>query len=130
MRLRDQAGFSLIEIVIAMFVLALMAMALIPMMIGSLKLGVQNREMVAATSLANQLVTDARREGGSGCSALTLWAGRSDLAPANSGFTAAATASCPAGFPGAARVSVTVRPADDASSTLIRLTTKVMVKNA
>lgn len=125
-----QAGFSLIEIVIAMLVLALMALALMPMMISSLKLGVVNREIVSATSLANQLVTDARREGAGGCAALSAWAGRHDLAPSGSGFAAESTASCPSTYPGAARVSVTVGPDGDASRTLIKLTTKVMVPNA
>ncbi len=110
-----------------MFVLLLMSLALLPMLINATRLGTENRSIISAAALANELVTDARREGESGCSALTAWAARSDLAPSTSGFTAVATATCPAERPGGGRVSVTIHPAGDASRTLSELTTKVLV---
>ena len=110
-----------------MFVLMLMSLALLPMLINATRLGTQNRSTISATTLANELVTDARREGASGCSALTAWAARSDLAPSTSGFTAVATASCPTDRPGGGKVSVTIHPAGDTSRTLAQLTTKVLV---
>lgn len=124
-----QSGFSLIEIVIAMFVLALMVLALFPLLVGAMRASAVNNDIVEATSLANSLLTDARREGASGCSALTAWAGRPDLAPAGSSMTVKASAgACPAALPATVFVNVVIHPAGDDSRTLIELSTKVMVE--
>lgn len=127
---RGDSGFSLVEVVIAMLVLALMAMAFLPVLLGAMRTNGVNRNIVSATSVANALIADARREGTSGCAAVGTWAARSDLAPATSGFTVNATrASCPSSLPAAVKLTVVVRPADDPASTLIELTTKIMVES-
>jgi len=49
----DQVGASMIEVLLAIFALALMALGLAPLLIGSAQAGVTNTQLVAANSFAN-----------------------------------------------------------------------------
>jgi prepilin-type N-terminal cleavage/methylation domain-containing protein len=53
-----QAGVSLVEIVVAMFILAIMSVAILPLTIGAVQASAMNRDLLAADTLANtQLAT-------------------------------------------------------------------------
>jgi len=62
---RDE-GLGLIEIVVAMFLLALVALALLPLLISGMKLAVTNTTVAAATQLANDR-TSAAQAGSPDC---------------------------------------------------------------
>lgn len=58
---RDR-GFGLIEIVVAMFLLAIVTMAVLPLLVQGLKLSASNATVAAATQLANQQVELVRSQ--------------------------------------------------------------------
>ncbi len=53
---RGERGFGLIEIVVAMFLLAIVTLAVLPLLVQGLKLSASNSTVAAATQLANQQV--------------------------------------------------------------------------
>ncbi|WP_349898774.1 type IV pilus modification PilV family protein [Parafrigoribacterium soli] len=63
------AGFSLIEIVVSMFILALLAMALIPLLIQGMKASAASAAVASATQLVNSQLDMARSQA-STCSGL------------------------------------------------------------
>jgi len=50
---RTDDGFSLVEVLVAMFLLALMAIAVLPLLISASQVSVSNRELTTATAFAN-----------------------------------------------------------------------------
>lgn len=56
-------GLGLVEVVVAMFLLALVALALLPLLITGMKLAVANTTLAAATQLANDRMTAAQSAG-------------------------------------------------------------------
>jgi prepilin-type N-terminal cleavage/methylation domain-containing protein len=130
----DDRGFSMIEIVVAMFVLAVMSLGLLPLILGAIRTSVSNRQMVAATTLAGASLDDARRAAASSptCATLTNWrAGLVTGTPTADGTIVEATVgACPTSFPATVLVSVRVRQATDSTSTLAVLQTKIIVNSA
>jgi len=59
-RSADAAGFSLVEIVVAMFLLTVIALALLPALMGATKVSVVNRSLVEATAFANAQLAEIR----------------------------------------------------------------------
>lgn len=55
-----EEGLGLVEVVVAMFLLALVALALLPLLITGMKLAVANTTLAAATQLANDRMTAAQ----------------------------------------------------------------------
>lgn len=66
----DDAGFTLLEVVVAMFLLAIVVTGLIPALLGSLKMSAQNTNIATASQLVGQQI-DAARSGTATCAALT-----------------------------------------------------------
>lgn len=103
----DARGFGLIEIVVAMLLLAVVSMAVLPLLVQGLQLSALNATVAAATQLANQQVELVRSQ--SLCSAIV---------PATTTVTSQGVTmqvnrtvgtSCPvAGYPIAVPVSVSV----------------------
>jgi len=56
----DESGFGLVEIVVSMFLLALLAISFLPLLITSLKVTVSNTTLATATQLVNQDLEVAR----------------------------------------------------------------------
>lgn len=52
-RADSEHGFSLVEVVVTMFLVALMAVGILPLILGLTQTSVTNRTLLAATSLAN-----------------------------------------------------------------------------
>jgi len=68
----EQGGFTLIEVVVAMFLLAIVATGLIPALVGSLKVSAQNTNIATASQLVSQQI-DIARSGPATCAALTSY---------------------------------------------------------
>jgi len=107
-RRRYESGFTLLEPVIAMFLLMIVAVAFLPILINSLVQTSRNSEVVSATSLANHAIEDERAQ--------TTCAGLSALDQTTSSGSAVLRVvrqfgSCPSAFPGTAQVTVVVTDA-------------------
>lgn len=62
MRVRsaDAAGFSLVEVIIAMFILGIIAVALLPVLINGIQFSSQQASVATATRQLNALIEEAR----------------------------------------------------------------------
>lgn len=127
-----EAGVSLVEIVVAMFLFAVMSVAILPLMIGAVQASATNRDLVAANSLANaQLATlqiafpnSAQNQ----CSSVLATAASGIPDPSKSGAMASISfGTCPSSYP--ATVSVTVRAfrPNNASKAVVTLESAVLV---
>lgn len=107
----DEGGFTLIEIVVALFLLAIVATGLIPTLVGSLKVSSQNTTIATASQLVAQQI-DIARTGPATCSALMNYkiavlppvvdARGISFQPIRNSVT------CTSGAPGIAKVKVSV----------------------
>jgi len=70
LRLVDDEGMGLIEVVVAMFLLAIIAISLLPLLVNGLRSAVTNTTIAAATQLANDRIRLAQAAS-PGCSAVT-----------------------------------------------------------
>ncbi|MGC4152794.1 MAG: hypothetical protein QM628_06910 [Propionicimonas sp.] len=124
---------SLIEILIAMLLLALMAVAVIPLLIVPVKASLSNRATVAATTFANATLESLRAEfpldEESSCMAVRAKENPSLSDPAGTGLKASVSAgACPTTLPDT--VTVTVEVADPGTGPLVTLATEIMVTTA
>lgn len=151
------AGFSLIELVIAALLLGLLAIGALPLLARSVQASTNNRSLVAATAFANASLAGLRAEFGNdrtdaSCIDLTkavIAINAGDLekhpnhpeAPAGSGLaaelggprlpgqTALPPLDCTPGGAGPVAVPVTVEvfPGDDRARVLVSLSTQILV---
>lgn len=70
---RDESGFGLIEIVVSMFVLAVLALAFLPLLVNGLKQSAANATLATATQLVNERLEQVR-SGGATCSTVGTYA--------------------------------------------------------
>lgn len=73
MNVQRDDGFGLVEIVISMFILALIAIAFLPLLIQGVTIAAQNRTLATASQIIHDQVEQARAVGE--CSALTSFNG-------------------------------------------------------
>ncbi len=132
--MRESEGFSIVEIVIAMFLLMVLALAVLPLIVGATRVSVSNRDLVAATTFANgQLasITAAFPNDPAtptSCAALRGRAATDVADTAGTGLTAdISVGSCPAAYPGVVLVTVVVEDPADPGAALVRLPTRVSV---
>lgn len=109
--LADQAGVSVVEIIMAMFILAVMSIGVLPLMMGAIQASAGNRDLVAATALANaQLATlqaDFPNSAENSCAAVAAMAATGISDPSGSGATATiSVGNCPADYPGTVTVKI------------------------
>jgi prepilin-type N-terminal cleavage/methylation domain-containing protein len=112
-----EAGFSLIEIMVSMLLLAVLAVAILPTLVGSLKNAAMNATLATATGLVNQQLESARSHIPSTCRSLVA----SDFTLTDSRGVemrvARTVASCPAaGYPRAISVTVAVTRVDSGAA--------------
>lgn len=55
-------GFSLVEVIIAMFLLAVLSLAVLPLLVGATRLSVDNRDSVESTALADAHISALRAQ--------------------------------------------------------------------
>lgn len=130
-RLRsDDRGLGLVEIVVAMFLLAILALALAPLLIQGMKATVRNATLAAATQLANESISLAQAASPD-CNAVLATAAdpRPPLVDARGVELVATTVTgaCPAGGTGTVSVSVTV-VRQDTDETVAEASTLVFVQ--
>lgn len=124
-------GFSLVEVIMAMFLLAVLALAVLPLVISATRVSVVNKDLVAATTFANAQLAPVKAAfpndpaTPTSCATLATY-DRDDVPdPAGTGLLAdIEIGACPAAFPGTVSVIVKV---SDGSGTLVTLPTRVMV---
>jgi type II secretory pathway pseudopilin PulG len=113
MRSRDgDRGFGMSEVVISMFMLALLAVVLLPLLISSAQLASKNATLASATLLLNEQM-DAVRSLDSTCLAIDTFSNETlGLRTEDSGGTVLIAErtplECPESFPGLVEFTVTV----------------------
>ena len=130
------AGFSLVEVVIAMFILALISIAVLPLLVTTTAASVQSRTQVSASSQASAEVALLRQqfrdELENSCAAVASAAaartGEQD--PTTGRFTKVAVSACPSVLPGTITITVEVHPTAALSGALATLTTQLLVATA
>lgn len=132
--MRDSEGFSIVEVIIAMFLLMVLSLAVLPLIIGATSTSVVNRDLVAATTFANAQLAPVKASfpndpaTPTSCAALRGRAAVDVPDPAGTGLTADLTmGSCPAAYPGVVLVTVIVEDPADPGAVLVRLPTRVSV---
>jgi hypothetical protein len=134
LRLGKDAGVSVVEIVIAMFVLALMSISVLPLLIGGVQTSAVNSGGVAANALAESelvaLQTEFPNAAATACSTVTAKATTGITDPSGSGATAdIQVGSCPTTYPGVVSVVVLgYRPG--ATAPVVTLTSAILVASA
>jgi len=127
------AGFGMIEIVIAMFLLGILAMALLPLLISSAQVSSKNVTLATATQLVNEQM-DVTRQLGRNCAVITTHA-RETVGLLNTdprGTVLATTriaGACPATFPGTIDYTAQVR-VQGSTEILAQATTRIYVTSA
>lgn len=129
----DDFGFGLVEIVISMFLLALLAVAFLPLLVDALRASVRNSTVATATQLVSEQL-DAVSLIPRTCAALAAFeaaAVPSLTDERGTAYTAVRNAaSCPAsGYPLAVSVTVSVT-ADSQPDLLVESTTTVIIESA
>lgn len=127
---RSDAGFGMIEIVVSMFMLALLAMSFLPVLYNGLTAAASNARLATATQLVNQSI-ELARGGFASCQELQTFVGIAVTREDGRGTTLQATRSLPDGctpndgLP--ERVVVSVAPVGSPSDELARATTHVLI---
>lgn len=131
-RTRDlDEGFGLIEVVVAMLLFAVIAMAILPLAVQATKLSAGNREAVSANAAASAELAAIRTDfpdGAANSCDLLHDAVASGMLPAP--LTATITVDpCPDDYPAALTVIVDVRDAaaSDPTAVLVSMATKIVV---
>jgi len=106
----SDAGFGLIEIVVAMFMLAILSLTFLPILIQGVKQSGENATRATATQLAQDRMEDARAQEND-CSDVVSLVGTTNTTDTRGVVlvTTVVVGSCPASYPGTVQVSVTVK---------------------
>lgn len=129
---RDDDGFSLVEVVIAMFLFAVLALAILPLMTGLSQRSAENRTTLSATAFARQELSKIQADypatpgnAGTSCAALRTLQTRPAVVDPASGFAARVTVdACPSTFPASVPLRVVVARG---GSDLVTVATRVRV---
>jgi type II secretory pathway pseudopilin PulG len=122
----DDEGLGLIEIVVSMFMIALLAVAFLPALITGLKTTASNAVAATATQLANQAIESARADSYANCTALGALAQSTFTSDGRGGeLQVVRVVTCDAGDDQPETVTVVVREVDGEQKVLARATTLV-----
>jgi type II secretory pathway pseudopilin PulG len=135
----QETGIGLIEVVVAMFLLALLALSFVPVLIQGMRTTASNAVMATATQLVSSTIGDARASGPL-CSGVAAFANDPNAASATTSAghgvtleTSRSSVTCPTGasdYPTTVSFSVTVTSTADPSIILAKATTLIFVKAA
>lgn len=129
----DDSGFSLIEVMVAMLLLAILALAIVPAFVGQMRATSTNTTIATASQLAGQQIDDAQSRA-STCAALTAFQSET-VAPVVDARGVALQATrtvslpCPAVYPATIKVVVTVT-ASGSSTVIASVTSLVLLRSA
>jgi type II secretory pathway pseudopilin PulG len=107
------SGIGIVEIVIAMFLLALLAITTLPLFVSALRLSAGNSSITTATELVDEQLTQARSQTAT-CGALTTFATTATTAVTDGtgkSLTTTRRVTCPSSYPGTARFTASVQGA-------------------
>lgn len=122
----DDEGLGMIEIVVSMFMIALLAVAFLPVLITGIKATASNAVAATATQLANQAIESARTGSYANCTALNALAESSFTSDGRGGqLQVIRVVTCVAGDGQPETITVVVREADGEQTVLARATTLV-----
>lgn len=124
----NDEGFGLVEIVIAMFLLAALSLAILPLLIQGVQQSAVNATLATATQAVNGEIERAQAAGPTGCAAVRAREATNTVADARGVQITVVTSvgACPAGDKGTVRVeSVSTRA--DSGAALARSSTLVLV---
>jgi type II secretory pathway pseudopilin PulG len=129
---RDDEGLGLMEIVVAMFILALLALSLLPLLINGMQSSVRNTTIAAATQFANDRMSIAETvaaQSDDPCDDLAIFA--ADVEPMTDarGVELVATSTigpCPPGT-GTISVATAVTRADTPGEVLASASTNLLI---
>ena len=130
-------GFGLVEVVVAMFMLALLALAFLPLLIQGIKQSAQSATIATATQFVHDQLDSARVQAQAGaCSAITALAS-TDFRPGGTALTdsrgvplqlSRTPGACPTPYP--STVSFTVKVVrTDTGQTVSQATTLIFVSS-
>jgi type II secretory pathway pseudopilin PulG len=130
-------GFSLVEVIIAMFLLMVLALAVLPLLVGATRVSVSNRDLVGANTFANAQLAPIKSAfpndpaTPTSCAALRSRAATDVPDTAGTGLLADITVgSCPASYPGVVLVTVVIEDSAEPGRALVRLPTRILVSAA
>ena len=126
----DDAGIGLIEIVVAMFMLAVLSLTFLPILIQGVKQAGENGTRATATQFVQHQMENARAQQGD-CSDVGLLASTATATDTRNValVTTVVVGACPASYPGTVKVTATVKK-QGSSNTLSSATTLVFVSAA
>jgi prepilin-type N-terminal cleavage/methylation domain-containing protein len=131
-KFRSDQGMSLVEIVVAMFILAMLSLALIPALIAAVKQSASNTLLSSATHLVSARLDEARVQSAT-CSAVAALAAQAvpETKSANGVMLRIAQLAgpCPAAYPGTVKFTASVYRADS-NALLATAATLVYVQSA
>jgi prepilin-type N-terminal cleavage/methylation domain-containing protein len=128
-------GFSIVELVIAMFLVAILAMAVLPLLVQGTRASASNTSLVAATTFAGERLAFFRDQFPSDTLTTTCTAVQAHRAtgipdPAGSGLSADILVSeCPADLPGTVTVTARVYEGADPTAVLATVPTRIVVSS-
>ncbi|GAA5037199.1 prepilin-type N-terminal cleavage/methylation domain-containing protein [Microbacterium fluvii] len=129
-------GFSLIEVVIAMFLFAVISLAILPLAIQAAALSTVNRDEAAANAFASSQLAVIRSsypdDGTNACSGVRAKQFTQKKDPAETGLTANLVVSaCPTSYPGVVTITAKVfDPAESTTDPVVTMATQVIVTAA
>ena len=130
---RDDSGFTLIEVMVAMLLLVVVALALVPAFVSQMRATSTNTTIATASQLAGQQIDDAQSRAAT-CAALQAY--QTETVPSvvdGRGVSLQAhrivALPCPASYPSTIQVQVTVT-LSGSSAVIASVTTLVLVKAA
>lgn len=130
----DDDGFGLVEIVVSMFILAVIAIAFLPLLIQGIKVAADNRTLATATQLIHDQIEQARAMGT--CDSLASFGASVSQPNANftltrgvEHFTDSSLDPCAIVYPGVVKLTLSVTEAGSAE-VIVEATTLVLVTSA
>jgi prepilin-type N-terminal cleavage/methylation domain-containing protein len=130
---RDEAGFSLVEIVVSMFILAVLSLSLLPLLVQGVKLAAVNSTQASANRVVYDRIEQARAT--ESCAAVLSQTGSTttSLDSRGNSFVITGTAgvsACPTAYPAVIKLTVSVAKATQPAKSLASASTLVLVRRA
>lgn len=125
----SETGFGLVEIVVAMFILGIVAISLLPLLVQGLRVSAMNATLASATQLVNDQIEQARAQ--ATCDGVTAMEGTTitaaDVRGRQFDVIVDADDSCPAAYPDVMKLVVQVADHKEPATILAEATTLILV---
>jgi type II secretory pathway pseudopilin PulG len=127
------AGFGLVEIVVSMFILALLALSLLPLLVQGVRVAAFNSTQASANRMVHDRIEQGRAS--ESCAAVLSQAGSTTTAPDGRGDSfvitgTAGVATCPSVYPAVIKLTISVAATTQPARSLASASTLVLVRRA